>query len=403
MAYVEPATDGERFREIAYRRSADPAGYFAEQRDRGPVSSGHNPWGMLELINRADIEHVLHNPDPFSSEITMMGSTEPIIPIGVDPPLHSEYRRLLDPAFSPRRMAELAPKVADRVNALIDDFIDNGECDFSQAVSVPLPCTTFLDLLGLPQSQLPTLLYWKDVMVHNAEIAGGFEAGEKLLAETGPKIYEYIYGVIADRRDKPAEDVITRLLQARIEDGRALSDNEIARTVFLLISAGLDTVSISLQCIFNYLATHHEAREMLVNEPGTTDNLIEELLRWESPVQVVMRTATRDVEIAGCPIKAGNVFQVSLGAANIDPAVPGADTVDVRRGDKRHLAFGGGPHRCLGSHLARLELRAVVREWHKRIPNYRLKADYTPTWNAHLLRGISHLMLEWDTHGRARG
>lgn len=403
MAYVESATDDERFREIAYRRSADPAGYFAEQRDRGPVLSGENPWGMLDLIGREDIEHVLRNPDPFSSEISIMGSAEPVIPIGVDPPLHSEYRRLLDPAFSPRRMAALAPKVADHVNALIDGFIDSGKCDFSQALSIPLPATTFIDLLGLPQSQLPTLLYWKDVMVHNAEMAGGFEAGEKLLAQTAPQIYEYIYGVIADRRDKPAEDLITRLLQARIEDGRALSDNEIARTVFLMISAGLDTVSISLQCIFTYLATHPEAREMLVNEPDTTDNLIEELLRWESPVQALMRTATRDVEIGGCPIKAGSVFQVSIGAANIDPAVSGADTVDVRRGDKRHLAFGGGPHRCLGSHLARMELRTVVREWHKRIPNYRLKAGYTPEWNAHLLRGVTHLMLEWDTDGTVRG
>jgi cytochrome P450 len=300
-------------------------------------------------------------------------------------------------------MAELAPKVADRVNALIDSVIDQGECDFSQAISVPLPGTTFIDLLGLPQSQLSTLLYWKDVMTHHAELAGGVEAGEKLLAETVPTIFAYIYGVTADRRDKPADDLITRILQARIEGGRALSDNEIARTLFLMISAGLDTVSISLQCIFNYLATHPEARQMLVNEPDTTDNLIEELLRSESPVQALLRAATRDTEIGGCPVKAGEVFQVSIGAGNIDPAMPGADTVDVRRGDKRHLAFGAGPHRCLGSHLARMELRTVVREWHKRIPHYRLKAGYTPEWNSNFLRGVNHLMLEWDTDGTVRG
>ena len=397
MAYIEPGVDDERLQAIAYRRSADPSGYFTEQRARGAVLSGDNAWGQLEVIGRAEIEHLLRNTDPFSSEISIMGSAEPVIPIGVDPPLHSEYRRLLDPAFSPRRMAALAPKVAERTNALIDQFIDDGECDFSQDLSVPLPGSVFIDLLGVPQSQLLTLLYWKDVMTHNKEIAGSVEAGEKILAETVPEIYAYIYGVIAERRDSPADDVITRLLEARIDGDRALSDNEIARTLFLFISAGLDTVSVSLQCIFNYLATHPEARRMLAEEPDTTDNLIEELLRWESPVQAVMRTPVRDTEIGGCPVKVGSVFQVMIGAANVDPALPGADTVDVRRGDKRHLAFGGGPHRCLGSHLARMELRTVVREWHKRIPDYRLKTDYTPEWNSHPIRGVNHLMLEWDT------
>lgn len=146
----------------------------------------------MELINSSDIRYVLRNANLFSSDIGISGSTEPVIPRGIHPPLHSEYRRLIDQAFSPRRMAELAPKVAHRVSALIDQFADKGDCNFSQAISVP----------------------------------------------TAPKIYEFIYGVIADRRDKPGKDVITRLLQARIENDRTLSDNEIARIVFLLISAG---------------------------------------------------------------------------------------------------------------------------------------------------------------------
>lgn len=397
MTHLETVTEEERFRDIAYRRSADPAGYYEEQRARGPVMTDQHPLGHVEVINRAEVEYVLRNPDIFSSNKGVMGSSQPVIPIGIDPPLLSSYRRLLDPAFSPRQMNGLIPKVADKVNALIDEFIDTGECDFSEAISVPLPATTFIDLLGLPQSKLPTLLYWKDVMIHHVDMTDSPEAAQALLADTVPKIYEYIYSVIADRRDKAADDVVTRLLESTLEDGRALTDDEIARTLFLLISAGLDTVSISLQCIFHFLATHPEARQMLVEDPDSTNNLIEELLRWESPVQTVLgRIATRDTEVGGCPIKAGSIVEVSIGGANLDPAVAGADTVDLTRGDKPHIAFGGGPHRCLGSHLARMELRTVVREWHKRIPNYRLKADYTPEWNANVLRGVNHLMLEWD-------
>jgi cytochrome P450 len=151
-----------------------------------------------------------------------------------------------------------------------------------------------------------------------------------------------------------------------------------------------------------YLVEHPEAREMLVAEPTILDNLVEELLRWETPVQsTAPRLAKIDTEVGGCPIKAGTIVTPMVAAANLDPTDPGALTVDLRRGDKRHLAFGGGPHRCLGSHLARMELRVVVREWHKRIPEYRLKAGTEIVWNSSTLRGVDHLELEWDVEGRS--
>jgi cytochrome P450 len=393
------ATDEQRLQHIAYRRSAEPVAYFSELRARGPLAVNETyEAATVEVLNRADIETVLRAPALFSSAMGIMGSVDPVIPVGIDPPYHSEYRRLLDPAFSPRRMQELEPSVVEHANQLIDSFIHRGECDFSAELSVPLPCVTFLDLLGIPQEELPKLFYWKEVMTHGTKLAGSFEGGRKLAEDTAPEIYLYLNQVIADRRETPSDDLITRLLDARIENGRALTDNEISRCLYQLIAAGLDTVSMSLQCIFHYLATHPEARDMLVDNPEGTNSLIEELLRWETPVQMTApRIATQDTEVSGCPIKAGTVLSPVLAAGNIDPAVPGADTINLERGDKRHIAFGAGPHRCLGSHLARMELRVVVREWHKRIPKYRLKEGDTVEWNSATLRGVEHLRLEWDT------
>ncbi|MGX7680028.1 cytochrome P450 [Jatrophihabitans sp. DSM 45814] len=383
--------------EFARQRAADPRGYFSRLRAQCPVDFNEGTDGNVQVLNRDDVELVLRDTELYSNVMGIMGSAEPVIPLGVDPPQHSEYRRLLDPLFSPRRMAALEPTVAAHVNSLIDSFIDKGECDFSESLAVPLPCSTFLSLLGLPQEELLDLVRWKDIMIRPAVVAGSIEAGQKLQTETAGLIYQRFGRAMAERRDDPRDDLISFLLTAEVEGGRRLDDSEILRTLFLLLAAGLDTVTISLQCIFNYLLENPGAREMLVNEPETMDGLIEEVLRWESPVQGgAARRATRDTELSGCPIPAGTLVLPMISAANIDPAIPGATTVDVRRGDKRHLSFGGGPHRCLGSHLARMELRTVIREWHKRIPEYRLKPGVTVEWNGSSLRGIDYLPLEWD-------
>jgi cytochrome P450 len=234
-------------------------------------------------------------------------------------------------------------------------------------------------------------------MIRPEIVAGSREAGQQLQMETAGQIYQRFGQELALRREQPRDDLMSVLLTAEVEGGRKLSESEILRTLFLLLAAGLDTVTISLECIFNYLVEHPEARQMLVDEPETMDGLIEELLRWESPVMgASARRATRDTELSGCPIPAGTMVLPSIAAANLDPDTPGSQQVDLRRKDKSHLAFGGGPHRCLGSHLARMELRVVIREWHRRIPEYRLKPGVTVEWTPSSLRGIDHLPLEWD-------
>ncbi len=147
--------------------------------------------------------------------------------------------------------------------------------------------------------------------------------------------------------------------------------DEILGICFLFILAGLDTVTDTLECFVARLAQHPDERRQIVDDPSIIPSAVEELLRWETPVTTVARKATRDVELGGCPIRAGENVGLVIGSANTDEeSVPGADVVDLHRSPNRHLAFGGGVHRCLGSHLARLELRIALREWHRRIPEY---------------------------------
>ncbi len=401
MSYTAPILDDDERRRLIYERSACPREHYAGLRAAGRTAP------MLEaeavsLLYRRDVEEALKNWQDYSSDFGgLMGSSEPLIPINVDPPLHAKYRRLLDPYFGPRKMKALQPAVDKHTKDLIDGFIERGSCDFSHEIAVPLPCSTFLSLFGLPQDERDAFVRWKDIMVGHHQAADPQEA-QRLQLETAMEIYARFADELADRRKNPRDDLITFLTQAEV-DGEELTDSEILRICFLQLSAGLDTVTISLECIFTYLLGDENARRMLVNEPGSEVNLVEELLRWETPVQAVQRRTTRDITLEdGTVLPENTNLNLMLGSANVDPdGLPGADSVDVHRGDLRNFAFGGGPHRCLGSNLARMELRTVVRAWHDRIPEYSLAPGAEIVWNSSPLRGVDHLPLVWPGGGGA--
>jgi cytochrome P450 len=365
-------TEAEGYVDQSVMGLAEPQPMYKALRESTPVF--RSPQSVVVLSRLSDIEMALKRTDLFSSNMDAvdLGNLRPLIPLQVDPPAHADYRRILDPLFTPREMNRREPAVSALVNEMIDGFVDRGECDFHAEFAVPLPCTVFLQLLGLPLEDLETLLVWKDGVIR-PEGAVSPEQHQRAAAPVARQIYEYFERAIDDHLANPRDDVLSALIKAQVA-GRPLSHEELLDICFLFLIAGLDTVTDSLDCFFVYLARHPDQRRLLVEQPDVVPSAIEELLRWETPVPGVARVAMDDVAVAGCPISKGERVSPLLGAANTDPAeFPEPDVVDFRRNPNRHRAFGGGPHRCLGSHLARMELRVALREFHRRIPDYEIR------------------------------
>lgn len=369
---------------------AEPQPMYKALRESNPVFRSTQ---AVVLSRLADIEMALKHTELFSSNMDAvdLGNVRPLIPLQIDPPDHAKYRRILDPLFTPREMARREPLVTELVNEMIDRFAPRGECDFHAEFAVPLPCTVFLQLLGLPLEDLDRFLLWKDGVIRPAGDSG-FDRRHESSAGVAQQIYEYFDKAIDEHIAVPRDDVLSAMIAADV--GRQpLSREELLDICFLFLIAGLDTVTDSLDCFFVYLARHPQHRRQLVERPDVLPGAVEELLRWETPVPGVARVATQDVEVGGCPISKGERVSPLLGAANTDPAeFPDPEIVDFTRSPNRHRAFGGGPHRCLGSHLARMELRVALREFHRRIPDYEIRPGTQLTYTA-ALRSVESLPL----------
>ncbi|GAA5153411.1 cytochrome P450 [Pseudonocardia eucalypti] len=368
----------------------DPfAAFRACRGDRVFWSPHHGGYWVLTTL--ADIREALQRPADFSNWPTgipaHVSRRERMVPLELDPPDHTAYRRVLAPMFAPKAVAARNAAIGDTCEQLIDALAPKGRCDFIAEFAQPFPTTIFTNMLGLPAEESDRFVGWNNVLLHS-------HADPDARRRAGDEINGYLRELIEQRRAEPRDDLTSALLDCEV-DGRPLRPDEVQNITFMLFVAGLDTVTAALSFCFRYLAEHPADRARLVADPGLVPSAVEELLRVHAFINPA-RTVTADLEFAGVRMRAGDRVLVSTALASNDPA-EFEDPLEVRldRSGNRHLAFGAGPHRCAGSHLARDEMATAVREWHRRIPDYAVPDGQEVTVHAGGAMGIDRLELVW--------
>ncbi|MEW6473524.1 MAG: cytochrome P450 [Actinomycetota bacterium] len=375
----------------------DPAGIFERIRSRCPVAYTE-AWGGFWITTRyRDVVAVAEDDQTFASSpgiiIPPVGTPRPIIPLEVDPPMVQKWRRLVNPMLSPGVVERRNDDIRRICRELISAFIERGSCDVIQDYARPLPGILTMQLMGLPDNDWPTFLEWVDTAIHESAHD----------PDRGIESAMFIYGAIAEaleyRRESGfrGDDVLSVLVDATI-DGRPVSDEDIMDYSFTLINGGLDTTTATFGEAFHHLATNERDRALLARDPGRIPDAVEEFLRVATPVQGMARHLTRPAEVGGCPLGAGERVMIFWAAANRDPEeFPAPDEIRIDRSPNRHLTFGIGAHRCLGSHLARAMLRLGLEEFLRVIPEFRIPADGEVVWypDAGIVRGRRYLPVEF--------
>lgn len=397
----EYSTAGPRREPLAYFQRLD------ELRGRSrPYFWTETAPGYYVFLDHEVIVEGLQTPGLFSSSVIVPEDPDPAykwIPIMLDPPEHGKWRHLLASYFSPPTVKRMADEQRAFAGELIDAIAARGSCDYVADFAHLFPTTIFLRILGAPTDMLPTFMAWEETILRRTEDA----APDAAMAAMG-QVMGYFGGLIEERRaaagaptggvaeaDGGAHDIISAAIGWEI-DGEPVQDQDLLSCLLLLFMAGLDTVAAQLSYGMHHLATHPADRERLVGDSALVPSVVEEVLRT-FPIVQTARKVTTDTDFHGCPVRAGDMVVFPLGSANRDDAAfPDATEFQVDRGPTRHIAFGVGPHRCLGSHLARQEMAIALDEWHRRIPGYRLDPDRPVVEHGGGVYGLDNLPLVWD-------
>ena len=339
----------------------------------------------------ADMEAILTDNSAFSSR----QQTVPPMPITLtliewDGELHAEARRVLVPFFSPKAVSNLEQVARDLTISLIGGFHDRGECDFVEEFALKMPIIIVMSLMGLPDDDTPYLMQISEDIVRSTD--------PEVQGAAFQRVFDYIANnVMPKRRAAPGNDILSAILGARIDGGRPFTDDEIISFGAVLIAAGLDTVASTLGFITQFLAENTAHRRALVEDHGLINDALEELMR-RFHIANIARVVANDMEYKGLTFKAGDRILIPTSAAGIDEnRYADPFTVDFHRGDKKTLVFGRGPHQCIGSFLARTELRVFLQEWLKRIPEFSIKPGESPVAVPGKANCLRYLPIVWPT------
>lgn len=341
---------------------ADPHGVFARLRAEAPVR-WHEPAELWTVARHADVMAVSRDPETFRSGegVLLTDRQRGVSPVEsiifLDPPEHVRHRKLVSPAFTPRRIADLEPVVRRRARDLLDAVTPGEPVEFVDAVAAPLPILVIAEMLGIRGEDRDRFRVWSDAM-----IAAASEYSDATVANAA-QLYGYFQGVIAERRESPRDDLISLLSHAEVDD-ELLSMEELLGFCMTLLVAGNETTRNLVAGGVRALAEHPDQMAAVVDDPARVAPAVEEMLRWVTPVMSFARTATCDVVLGGETIRAGDYVLMLYGSANRDEEVfgPTADRFHVVRDPNPHVAFGFGEHYCLGASLARLEARILLEE-----------------------------------------
>lgn len=347
----------------------------------------------------ADVMEILHQPVVFSTRHAggkrAATSSAPPVLLTADPPEHDRQRALVNRAFTPGAVKHLEPQVRELATSLVDRFVDRGRVELIAEYATPLPMTMIAQYMAIPASELDTFKRWSTDLVVMVGNPNPTEQQLSDLATSSREFAEYFRALIAERRGAEGDDLVTKVVNAEI-DGDRLSDEEILTMLRQLLLAGNDTTTNLIGSCGLLLAQHPEMYARLRSEPGYMEPFLEEVLRLESPIQGLHRTATVDTRIGDVDIPAGSQILLMHAGANRDPEeFPGPDEFDTTRAQPRgHLAFGYGAHYCLGAALARMEGRVALEVLASRLETLALADDavveYEPSF---LLRGLGRLDL----------
>jgi cytochrome P450 len=321
------------------------------------------------ILRRAqDVRQVYNDTTNFASAhfspfAGLIGEQWNLLPAEADPPMHAKYRVVLNPLFAPKKMQAMEGSVRAAARRCIDKIKAQGKCDFMQDFAFPFPVSVFLDLIDLPQSRMEEFQAWEYGLLHTPDM--------KSVSEAVRNVVGYLREVIAERRKNPGDDFISYGIKTQI-DGRPFTEDELIGYCFNLFIGGLDTVSSNIILQFRHLAENQADQTKLRSDPSKIPAAVEELMRAYSAV-TTFRTCAKETQIRGITIKPGDKVAMSTTLANRDPQeFEAADEVRLDR-QPTHMTFAYGPHRCIGSHLARREMVIAMEEFLASFPQFRLQ------------------------------